>query len=217
MRIYKSLFLVLSIVLMGFTGCKKGDGAVETPGKIIPPVVEAGVKVLIPVQVGAGKSKMVISYTDGLAFSKVEYGDGGSIVIEYNETGKPLGLQRFKDDKLVSATDYVLDDKGRVIRGEMAVMKANRYVLMGHYDLRYNDINQMIGVDYVDLNDRQVDKQDKRYDAGGNLIGEKGGTADFIYGYDLKNGLFKYVNYAWLLTIEKDNSLFLSAALLIRN
>jgi hypothetical protein len=210
MRIYKNYFLGLGIVLLGFTGCKKGDGATETPGEIIPPVVEAGAKVLVPVQIGTGKSKMVISYTDGLAFSKIEYGDGKSIVIKYNEAGKPLGLQRFKDDKLVSATDYVLNDKGRVVRGEMAIMKTNHYVLMGHYDLKYNDMDQMTGIDYVDLNDRQVDKQDKRYDAGGNLIGEKGVTTDFIYSYDLKNGLFKHVNYTWLLTIEKDNILFLS-------
>ena len=121
-----------------------------------------------------------------------------------------MGLQRFKDDKLVSATDYNLDEKERVISGEMAVMKADRYVLIGRYDLRYNSLDQVVGVDYFDLNDRQADKQEKRYDANHNLTGEKGSTTEFTYSYDLKKGLFKYVNYAWLLTIEKDHSLFLS-------
>ncbi|MGY0037893.1 hypothetical protein [Pedobacter sp. NJ-S-72] len=159
----------MSIAALGFTGCKKGEGSIENPGKIIPPVVEVGTKLLVPVQIGTGKSKMVISYTDGLALSKVEFGDGRSIVINYTKTGKPMGLQRFKDDKLVSATDYRLDEKERVISGEMAVMKADRYVLVGRYDLRYNSLDQVIGVDYVDLNDRQVDQQEKKYDAVNNL------------------------------------------------
>jgi hypothetical protein len=208
MRIYKNLFLGLSIVLLYFTGCKKGDD--EAPDKVIPPVVEAGTKVMVPVQIGTGKSKMVISYTDGLAFSKIEFGDGRSIVMTYTKMGKPLGLEGFKDNKLVSATDYVLDEKGRVIKGKMAVIKADRYVLTGHYELKYNETGQVAEVDYVDLNDRQVDRQEKRYDAGGNLIGEKGMITDFVYSYDLKNGLFKYVNYAWLLAIEKEDILFLS-------
>ena len=57
MEIYKRWFLGLSIVVLGFTGCNKGDEDVENIGKITPPVVEVGTKLLVPVQVGTGKSK----------------------------------------------------------------------------------------------------------------------------------------------------------------
>jgi len=208
MKIYKDWILGLSIVLFCFTGCKKGEAG--SPEQVIPPVVEAGTKVMVPVQIGTGKSKMVISYTNGLAFSKIEFGDGRSIEMTYTKIGKPSGLQSFKDDKLVSATDYVLDEKGRVTEGIMAVMKGDRYVLTGRYELRYNSADQVVGTDYIDLNDQQLDRQEKRYDTAGNLISEKGSMFNFTYNYDLKNGLFKYVNYAWILAIEKENIFFLS-------
>ncbi|MBB5637394.1 hypothetical protein HDE68_003309 [Pedobacter cryoconitis] len=207
MNVYKNLFLMLVIV---FAGCKKGGESTEDPGGIVPPVVETDKKILIPVQLGTGNSKTVMSYTEGAAFSKIEYGDGTSIGFTYNNTGKPLGLERFKNGELVSLTDYELDENGRVIIGRMAIRKGNNYVLNGHYELKYNELNQVATISFMDINEQLLGKVERRYDQTGNLIGERSTKVDLTYSYDLKNGLFKHVNYAWLLTIEENKNLFLS-------
>ncbi|KIO78754.1 hypothetical protein TH53_01260 [Pedobacter lusitanus] len=215
MEIYKNLFLV-TIVL--FMGCKKNDSPAETTGEVIPPVIDVGTKILVPVQLGTGKSKMVISYTEGLAVSKIEYGDGKSIVLTYTKDGKPFDLQRYKNDVLVSYTSYSLDEKGRVKKGKTAVVKKDEYISTGYYELKYNSDNQITGIHNFDINNHQAGEQERWFNEAGNLSGEKAGIAGpaLNYSYDLKNGLFKHVRYVWLLTIEKDNSLFLSGVNNIR-
>ncbi|QNK63178.1 hypothetical protein H7F33_01245 [Pedobacter sp. PAMC26386] len=210
MEIYKKGLLVWLLLIAGLTGCKKEEKKEGAPEKIIPPVVEAGNKKLIPVQLGTGKTKMVISYTEQMAFSKIEYGDGRKIEFTYDKQGKPFEVLRFRNDEAVSSTSYGLDENGQVIKAKMFTIKGDRFLFAGSYELRYNALNKPAGISYFNAEDNLLDKQERLYDEGGNLTSEKGGIKNSasVYSYDLKNGLFKQVNYAWLLTLEKENSLF---------
>lgn len=207
METYKKYFRISLILLLGITGCKKKDGAVQDSG-IIPPIVEVGIRKLIPVQLGTGKSKVVISYTQQSAIQKIIHEDGRTLVITYDQTGKPIELERFKNEEPVSGTSYDLDEKGRVISGTAYKIKGNSYVQNGTYELDYNTENQVIKVSYFDINNRKIAEQEKSYHATGSLSADKGGTLSLGYNYDLKNGMFKQSSYTWLLQLEKENNLF---------
>lgn len=207
MEIYKKCFWISLMLLLGFQGCKKKDGAVQN-SEIIPPIAEVGTRKLLPVQLGTGKSKVVISYTLQSAIQKVTHEDGRMLVVTYDQTGKPIELERFKNDEPVSGTSYELDEKGRVISGTTYKIKGNNYSQTGTYELDYNTENQVIKANYFDINNRKIAEQEKSYDATGNLSADKGGTLSLSYEYDLKNGLFKQSSYTWLLQLEKENNFF---------
>lgn len=207
MEIYKRCFWIGLIVLFGCWGCKKKDEPIQTP-EIIPPVVEVGTRKLIPVQLGTGKSKLVISYTQQLAIQKIAHEDGRTIIITYDKMGNPVDLERFQHDDLLSVTNYELDEKGRVFRGATHKMTGNNYVPAGFYELVYNTKNQVIKVSYFDVKNRKIAEQEKSYNDTGSLTAEKGGMFNLSYEYDLKNGLFKQSTYTWLLQLEKENNLF---------
>ncbi|MBB6498139.1 hypothetical protein [Pedobacter cryoconitis] len=207
----KHVPVICLLILSHFTSCKKGERAAEIDEKIIPPVVQPSAKILIPIQLGTGKSGMQISYTADLSIAKIEYGNGTSMLMTYNAAGQPLTLQRYKGAALISSTDYDFNEKGQVIQGSMAVVKGNNYTETGYYTLSYNSLNQPSEINYYDMNDRLTDKLKKSYNEAGNLIGEKGNTEEAKLDYDTKNGLFKHAGYLWLLTLEKEDNLFLSA------
>ncbi|WP_367868580.1 hypothetical protein [Pedobacter sp. WC2423] len=207
MEIHKRCLSISLIFLLGCLGCKKKDEPVQSP-EIIPPVVETGNRKLIPVQLGSGKSKIVINYTPLFSILKITHEDGGSIAITYDKMDKPVELERLKNNEPVSGTNYELDEKGRVIKGTTYKIKGNKYTQTGFYDLDYDTNNQVIKVSYFDANDRKIAEQEKKYNETGSLTFEKGITNNLNYDYDLKNGLFKQSNYIWLLQLEKENNLF---------
>ncbi|RAJ22871.1 hypothetical protein [Pedobacter cryoconitis] len=207
MEIYKKCLWIGSIFLLGCWGCKKKEEPVHTP-ETKPPVVEVGTRKLIPVQLGTGKSKVILNYTLQLAIQKITNEDGRAIVITYDQTGKPIELERFKNEEPVSGTSYELDEKGRVITGTTYKIKGSSYMQTGIYELDYNKENQVIKISYFDINNRKIAEQEKSYNHTGSLTIEKGITSSSNYDYDLKTGLFKQISYLWLLQLEKENNLF---------
>lgn len=207
MEIFKKCLSISLIFLLGCWGCKKKDEPVQTP-ETIPPIVEVGTRKLIPVQLGSGKSKIIITYTPLFAILKLTHEDGGSIAMTYDKMGKPAELERLKNNETISGTSYELDEKGRIIKGNTYKVKGNKYTQTGFYELDYNTNNQVIKVSYFDANERKTAEQEKKYNETGSLNYEKSTTTSLNYDYDLKNGLFKQSNYVWLLQLEKENNLF---------
>jgi len=211
---YKKTAILLVLTLTNFTvACKKNaDEKTKTPEVEKPvPVIED--KSLLPVQLGSGNSKIILSYLDNHSISKIEYADGKTTVIRYNTSGKPVALMKYKDDELYAETDYRYDQNGFLTKGTKTTVSGIDYHPSGYFTLTYSN-SQLSNISYFNVDDKLMDTQQKTYNSTGTLVTDKSNTASLMvnYDYDEKNGLFKKANYGWLLALEQENPLFLSSA-----
>jgi|GEM_PF-2512776 len=209
----KNTLLLFLLFEVSFTmACKKDKQPSKTILVEVPPEIEVPQKNYIPIQLGSGRSQMKLSYTSNHSISKIEYADGSSTVMSYTTDGKPFGLSRYNGKTLVFSNEYILDKNGIVVSVYQYILNEQGFNAIGHYDMTYNTQQQLIAVSYYDRYDKLLSDQHRTYDAIGNLTSEKSNSAELTtdYLYDDKNGLFKNVKYAWLLSVEKENKLFLS-------
>lgn len=215
----KSIQLFLLAGLSLAAGCKKDKTGIENASAAIPPVINHGEKKFIPVQIGTNDPKTLFSYTSARSLSKIEYKDGKSTVMNYDQDGRPLALLRYQGSKLISSTEYQLDKNGVVNRGDQFAVTGTKYKNTGYYILTYNARGQLTGIGYYDTDDNLTGTQQKNYDAAGNLVSEQSSLAalELNYTYDDRKGIFSNVKYAWLFAAEKESGLFLSVINNIRN
>jgi len=205
----------LSILILSglffFISCKK-DKAVPKNNLAIPaPELPQEPGIYIPAKLVTGKSNMIFSYTATAALSKVNYENGDSTVLKFNADGKPVEFRRYEDGKLVADTYYSRNANGFVIKAQMYLVTGKDQVKSGSYSVAYDSGGQITGVSYYDKNNRLLEEQQYGYSLSGNLAAQKSIVLNANYSYDLKNGLFKHVGYAWLFALEKESCLFLSA------
>lgn len=208
----KALIMILFAGLSLLAGCKKEKTGPEDKSAAIVPVVNDQEKKFIPVQIGTNDQKTLFSYTTAHSLSKIEYKDGKNTVLSYDPDGRPMAFMRYQGSKLISSTEYQLDQNGLVIKGDQFMLSGNKYKATGYYTLTYNTGGQLTGISYYDIHDNLTGIQQKEYDAAGNLVLEKSSSADLTlsYSYDDRKGMFKNVNYAWLFAAEKESDFFLS-------
>jgi len=211
---YKKTAILLVLTLTNFTvACKKNADEKTKAPEVDKPVPVIEEKLLLPVQLGSGNSKIILSYLDNQSISKVEYADGKTTVIRYNTSGKPVALMKYKDDELYAETDYRYDQNGLLTKGTKTSVSGSDFHATGYFTLTYSN-SQLANISYFNVDDKLTDTQQKTYNSTGALVTDKSNTASLMvnYAYDEKNGLFKQANYGWLLALEQENPLFLSYA-----
>jgi hypothetical protein len=211
------LFLLAGLSLAA--GCKKDKTGLNKASVAIPPVVNHQEKKFLPVQIGTNDPKTLFSYTPASSLSKIEYKDGKSTVMNYDQDGRPLALLRYQGSKLISSTEYQLDRNGAVTRGDQFAVTGTKYKNSGYYVLTYNAGGQLTVISYYDTDDNLTGTQQKNYDAAGNLVSEKSSPAGLTisYSYDDRKGIFSNARYVWLFAAEKESGLFLSVINNIRS
>lgn len=208
------LFLGMSLVM----GCKKDKTGPENESVGILPVVHEQEKKFLPVQIGTNDPKTLFSYTPDHSLSKIVYKDGKSTVLSYNLNGKPVAFMRYQGSKLISSTEYQLDQNGLIIEGDQFALSGNKLKAFRYYKPTYNASGQLTAISYYDNDDNLTGTEQKEYDTAGNLVLEKSSSAQqaLSYSYDDRKGIFKNVNYAWLFAVEKESGFFLSVTHNIR-
>jgi len=211
---YKKTAILLVLTLTNFTvACKKNADEKTTVPEVEKPVAVIEEKLLLPVQLGSGNSKITFSYLENHSISKIEYAAGKTTVMRYNTSGKPVALMKYKNDELIAETDYRYDQNGLLTKGTKILISGDDYVAAGYYTLGYSSTAQLTTISYFNADGKLLDTQQKTYNSTGTLVTDKSNNASLMlnYGYDDKNGMFKLTNYGWLLALEQENSLFLSS------
>ena len=205
------LSILLLSVFFFFISCKK-EKAAPTNNLAIPvPTVPQQPAVYIPAKLVTGKSNMIFSYSATGALTKVNYENGDSTVLKFNTDGKPVEFRRYEAGKLITDTYYSRNANGLVIKAQEYQVTGKDQVKSGSYTIVYGSSDQISVVSYFDKNNRLLEEQQYGYAISGNLIAQKSVLWNANYSYDVKNGLFKHVYYAWLFALENESCLFLSS------
>jgi len=216
---YKKTAILLVLTITNFTvACKKDADKKTTAPDVEKPGAVIEEKLLLPIQLGSGNSKITFSYLENHSISKIEYADGKTTVMRYNTLGRPVALMRYKNDELYAETDYRYDQNGLLIKGTKISVDGIDFHPSGYFTLVYNSDSQLATINYFNVDDKLTDTQQRSYNTAGILVTDKSNTASLMvnYVYDEKNGLFKNAKYGWLLALEQENLLFLSSANNIR-
>jgi len=196
--------------------CKKDKAAPKNPVAVSPPEQEQLPGVYVPKKLSTGKANMLFGYTKSGALTKVDYENGDSTVLKYNAEGKPLEFSCYETGKLILTTYYSRNADGWIIKAQTYKVTGKDQVKTGSYTVTYSG-SQIAAILYYNKDNRLLEEQQYSYTAAGNLTAQKSPLLTANYSYDLKNGLFKNVGYAWLFALEKENSLFLSGVNNIQN
>jgi len=211
----------LSILLLSgfclFISCKKDKATTENSLAAPPTNTPVNPGIYIPAKLTSGKSNMIFSYTAAGALAKLNYENGDSTLMKFNSDGRPVEFRRYENGKMTTTTYYSRNANGLVIKAQTYQVTGKDQVKSGSYTITYGSGEQIMTVSYFDKDNRLLEEQQYGYTTTGNLAMQKSLLLTANYSYDLKNGLFKNVGYAWLFALEKESSLFLSAINNIQN
>jgi hypothetical protein len=210
----KILLLSLGLGLSMLLSCKKNetitDPETDVPVIVVPPEAEAPERKLIPTQLKTGQSTISLSYKEDHKLLAITYDQKTSTEISYSAQGKLNGIIYYKNDEMVGVTQLSLNKEGLVTQADHILINADAYIPTGYYKLVYNSTQQVASISYYNEFNKPVNEQQRNYTASGNLDYDSWNLPDLHvnYSYDDKNGIFKNVNMALILALEKENPLF---------
>lgn len=207
----RSFLCVLTAMIL-FSSCKKDKPTAEIPVIILPPSPVQENKTYLPERLSTGNSSILFSYSATFALTEINYGNGDKVTLQYDKNEYPYRLRRYINNEPTFLADYFLDKNGLIITAEMFTIRKNVEFAAGYYTLKYDTNKQPVTISYYDNNDKLLQEQKNIFNSSGSLISETNGSNLLAsYDYDIKNGLFKNVKYAWLFALEKENPLLLSS------
>lgn len=209
MKIQTKLMIMASIAIgLSFAACKKNAEPLALPADE-GPISKTD---YLPTQIGSGKSKITFSYTKSNVLSKITYGNGSSIELQYTKDGIPYLLSNYEGDKRKSYVAYVADAKGRIIRANEYVTEGKSENATGHYQFNYNTSGDVNTISFYDIAEHLKYSLLLDYDEQGNVTRERNSVTSAItdYSYDDRKGLLCQAEYVWLFALEDPNIFLLS-------
>jgi hypothetical protein len=210
----KILLLSLGLGLSILLACKKNETINEPepegPIVVIPPDSEVPERKLIPTQLKSGQTTITFSYNGDHKLLAINYDQKTSTEISYSAQGKLNGIIYYKNDEMTGVTQLSFNKDGLCVQADHILINDDAYVPTGYYKLGYNNAQQVVSISYFNEFNKPVNQQQRNYSATGNLDYDTWNLPDFNikYSYDDKNGIFKNVNMALILALEKENPLF---------
>ncbi|WP_432712109.1 hypothetical protein [Pedobacter sp.] len=219
--------ILILLMLMVFKGCGKADPPLEpekpvvtvpiptppgptTPGPENPTPPNSTAK-LIPVKIESTLGILTFKYV----------GNTGKLYVFEDGQTKKTGSINYSNDLLtgfqlneINGLTYFVEywkTNQIVNRVTQFNQKGNIITPLGEYTLEYNNLQQIKDIKYYLPNKQLTSSLTLAYDASLNnnsITNNLNPDEDILFTFDKKNGLFKYVENAQLMSLEMPHKLF---------
>jgi len=218
----RNLALILMLVNLA-SSCNKSEPIVVTvPPVVIDPVTPpapapplSNAK-LVPIKIESINETITLKYLGNTALitSIEENSIGRKGIVNYDENKRITGYEIYENNQLIYFIDYWRDVNQRINNVNQFKNKGLQFTPTGYYTLEYNNLNQLSIVKFYSTQKQLISSKSLQFDAASNLnslIINTGTEEKSTFTYDEKNGVFKNVDNAQLISLEFKHKLFYSA------
>ncbi|MET3115072.1 hypothetical protein AAKU52_002815 [Pedobacter sp. CG_S7] len=217
----RNMALFFMLVTMA-SGCSKSEPIVAPVPPVItepvtppsstptPPLSNAK---LVPIKIESVNETITLKYLGNTALitSIEENSKGRKGIINYDNNKLISGYEIYENNQLIYFIDYWRDVNQRINNVNQFKNKGIQFTPTGYYTLEYNNLNQLSIIKFYSSQKQLLGSKSLNFDAASNIISiiiNTGQEEKSVFTYDGKNGLFKNVDNARLISLEFNHKLF---------
>jgi hypothetical protein len=150
----KALFraFLLSALTLVFTACNKPSEETDDDNP-------QDFKLQLPVKITVTESSDIevstITYLNNTNLVKAIVQAGDKEELFYNDKNQPVRLEESDNDGIYYRVDFTLDASGTVVRGDEYHKLGSGLVRGGYFTYTYNSNNQVISINYFDVDNNK--------------------------------------------------------------
>jgi len=165
----------------------------------------------VPIRIESTGQTLTLKYSGNTALltSIEESKNATKGIISYNGNNELLKYNAYENTKSLFSLDYFRDAQQRINNVSKYTHNGKTSTPGGNYTINYNELNQITSIVSYTNKNIYINTKTLTYDAAANRhsITTSGSEAKSTFTFDQKNGIFKNVSYAQLISLEFEHKI----------